>query len=1064
MKKLIHCLLALFVVWGVSWTTATGQGNCPMPTNVVSNPTTNLTTITWNNVPAAIGYQLRYRVAGSGVVPTLLSPNNNQVSIQGLMPNTCYEFTVRAQCDSISFSNWVPAQSFCVPGPTGFCGVPSNINSNTTSNSATVNWGMVNNAQEYEFRYRIAGSGVAPTFVYTNNPTVTLNNLPPNTCYEYAIRTVCDTSNVSPSTMPLRFCTAPPMMACNVPTGISTTPNAATTTISWGAVMGAQGYELRYRVQGSGVPPILVSSMMNATTLSNLMPNTCYEFSLRSLCGQNGFSPWTGPQFFCVSDSSGACQMPMNFNASTSAMAATLTWNNVPGAGAGYQLRYRVIGSGMAPIVVSSMNSGVALNGLMPNTCYEYAVRTLCDTSGNASPWTSAQIFCTTNNLPQMDTTPPTAVCASPTVYLSVNGGALVFARQLDAGSSDNDGIAQYFINAPGNSSMMYTCADLGVQSAVLIVQDSAGNQGRCVTTVTVVDTIPPVANCVNSYVAYLNPNGIVDVTPTQIDAGSIDNCSIGQTLINGSSSQRYTQNDVGMNSALLTVIDASGNASTCIATVQVVDTNMTMPCDSIFSVMVDSVDMTSAQISWMAQGGANFYEVRYGPMGAASITTTAVGFQTTLDSLMPGTCYLVEVRPFCGPNDPQPWTMTSFCTDSMMTGLCNTTVTGLLVDTVYTTDAIISWDTAVGALGYQVRWRVNDQGVTGAYVFSNTTFTEELLFPLQSDTCYEASVRILCGPNQYGPWSSPVFFCTSTPPAPQPCNMVSNFTLDTVGINFVFFSWDTISSAQSYTLRSRVAGSTGSYQFESTPFDNAGFFQLDPATCYEVSIQTVCANDSSAWSMPIVFCSDSISFQCNRPTRRRAFASTDGVNMISQADVSWNPVMGANGYEVRYRPVGGMMYNVQFSVDTAALIRQLQPGTCYEYNVRSVCDTSVSGNLTYSFWSIVDTFCTPMMRPNVTNDGASSQLDAVNGSGISYQLFPNPTQGRFTVRFSQSLETDAYQVRIFNILGAEVTPDQINRALNGFEANLSGLPEGWYMVEISTPGERWTAKVQLTK
>ncbi|WP_236695693.1 lamin tail domain-containing protein [Lentimicrobium saccharophilum] len=119
------------------------------------------------------------------------------------------------------------------------------------------------------------------------------------------------------------------------------------------------------------------------------------------------------------------------------------------------------------------------------------------------------------------------------------------------------------------------TITGLGSHAAVasgntvtLTVEDEAGNTSTCNANVTVIDDLAPTAVC-QPVTIYLDANGIATLTPSMINNGSTDNCGIETLLI---SQTTFDCEDLGSNTVTLTVIDESGNSSTCSATVTVVD------------------------------------------------------------------------------------------------------------------------------------------------------------------------------------------------------------------------------------------------------------------------------------------------------------------------------------------------------------------------------------------------------------------------------------------------------------------------------------------------------------
>ena len=196
------------------------------------------------------------------------------------------------------------------------------------------------------------------------------------------------------------------------------------------------------------------------------------------------------------------------------------------------------------------------------------------DSSGNQSSACNAIVNIS-------DTTAPVAICPVLPVFLNANGNVWVHAQEIDSASFDNCGIVSWLIN--GQDSIIFTCQSIGgQQQASLTIADASGLTASCLATIEVLDTIPPVAIC-TSFVAILDPNGFVEITPNQIDSNSFDNCgSFNLTYaINGQARDTFYCSNVGSpTTATLSVTDQYGNSSTCMANIDVVDeTNPNLVC-----------------------------------------------------------------------------------------------------------------------------------------------------------------------------------------------------------------------------------------------------------------------------------------------------------------------------------------------------------------------------------------------------------------------------------------------------------------------------------------------------
>src|SRR5206468_956309 len=108
----------------------------------------------------------------------------------------------------------------------------------------------------------------------------------------------------------------------------------------------------------------------------------------------------------------------------------------------------------------------------------------------------------------------------------------------------------------------------IGTNTVTLTVTDNNANSTTCSATVTVVDSVLPVAVC-QDLTIQLDPTGHAAITPDQINNGSSDACGIASLSL---SQTNFDCTNIGTNSVTLTVTDNNGNLSTCTATVTVAD------------------------------------------------------------------------------------------------------------------------------------------------------------------------------------------------------------------------------------------------------------------------------------------------------------------------------------------------------------------------------------------------------------------------------------------------------------------------------------------------------------
>lgn len=178
---------------------------------------------------------------------------------------------------------------------TAVCMLPlSPSSTNISSTGASVQW--TGSACAVKYRVRIKNMSTGQTNLYfVNAPDTTkaLTGLSPNTLYKVQVRSQCSTNGsiLSSWSSPVYFTTLTSIaIVCIPPTNPSATATSnSTATINWNGVTGANGYQLRYRMQGTPTwtPVVINNGLATSTNLTSLQPNTTYQYQLRTKCSTN---------------------------------------------------------------------------------------------------------------------------------------------------------------------------------------------------------------------------------------------------------------------------------------------------------------------------------------------------------------------------------------------------------------------------------------------------------------------------------------------------------------------------------------------------------------------------------------------------------------------------------------------------------------------------------------------------------------------------------------------------------------------------------------------------------
>ncbi len=167
--------------------------SCVTPNKTVqTNITASSVNLSWNTYIDADSFMVRYAEYGTTNYTWVIIPGNqHSVTIQGLAPNTHYEWVVRCICASSPSQAYSRVKQFTTLGLACDAPDPAFFSSTgITSNSATIGWYAIPSAVSYTIRYAVRFSGIW-TSIPSTNLTELLTGLLPSTWYEFQIQSEC---------------------------------------------------------------------------------------------------------------------------------------------------------------------------------------------------------------------------------------------------------------------------------------------------------------------------------------------------------------------------------------------------------------------------------------------------------------------------------------------------------------------------------------------------------------------------------------------------------------------------------------------------------------------------------------------------------------------------------------------------------------------------------------------------------------------------------------------------------------------------------------------------------
>jgi subtilisin family serine protease len=155
--------------------------------------------------------------------------------------------------------------------------------------------------------------------------------------------------------------------------------------------------------------------------------------------------------------------------------------------------------------------------------------------------------------------------------------------------------------------------------------------------------------------------------------------------------------------------------------------------------------------------------------------------------------------------------------------------------------------------------------------------------------------------------------------------------------------------------------------------------------------------------------------------------------SLDSTARITWDPVDQALGYQLRGRPIGTVRWHAYRSIDNVHHLRQLEPGSDYQWRVRALC-----GVVDTSAWSAMHVFTHPALR--------SAQIQP------HFALGPNPVLQRTELHYS-GYSGPALQFEVYDLPGRLVSRTPLDPAAQYAEWSRGELPAGVYLYRVTQSG-----------
>jgi hypothetical protein len=451
----------------------------------------------------------------------------------------------------------------------------------------------------------------------------------------------------------------------------------------------------------------------------------------------------------------------------------------------------------------------------------------------------------------------------------------------------------------------------------------------------------------------------------------------------------------------------------------------------------VNSVGITSADISWNAVSGATGYE--YFLSTSATTPGNAPGTGTTTSStnypasgLTGGTTYYIFVRTNCGSGNYSPWVSTNFATQPPLCSPISTPVPGVITATT----AAISWAAVSGSAGYEyVVSTSSTEPISPGTATVDPNFIQTNLTP---GTAYYVFIRNNCGGGLFSNWISAQFNTL----CPEP----GSVAVGSIGSSSATITWN-LTGATSYQVDistsstpTTVTPSTGGIIVQGNSYNAT---DLASGIAHYAHVRSICStNNFSEWI--------NIPFNTVCPQPTTAIITGISPSTPTAANITWPNIPDVNGYQYWISTSDSPPQSGTSIASTNVIPGNLTQGTQYYLHVRTECAPGIyslwtttsfttvfppcnpAGPLTINYTGSTVTFSWPPLSgvlgyEYAVTTGASSPTNWVFVSGTSGQMsdLSSNTQyfvylrakcgeGRFSNLISKSFITSCFKPSVF--------------------------------------------------
>lgn len=398
----------------------------------------------------------------------------------------------------------------------------------------------------------------------------------------------------------------------------------------------------------------------------------------------------------------------------------------------------------------------------------------------------------------------------------------------------------------------------------------------------------------------------------------------------------------------------------------------------------------------------------------------------------------------------------------------------GLNATNITTTTATLNWNSISTATSYNIQYR--PQGTT-TWTSTTSTSNSKSVNGLIANTTYEFQVQAVCTSGSSA-FSTSVTFTTLTQ---QTCGVPAGLNATNITQTSATLNWTAVSNASSYNIQYRAQGTTAWTNTNATT-NSKSISALLANTTYEFQVQAVCSNGSSAFSASATFTTQGQTANCTvnayEPNNTMGqiipiSLNTDIRAMIEVgSDVDWYSFANtANQKNIQVRlsnlPKDYSLKLFKSGVEVASSANAGTADEVINYNTNvigtywiRVFGSSANFSNTQCYTVKASISATPYLL-----ESNAETAKQINLTKPDIQLFPNPSNGEFVLRY-QTSTSGQVNTKLFDLSGNEIYSNQfeVKEGENEFSIRLESVSKGMYLLDINNGTDKSIHKVLINK